>query len=127
MSRVLWANIEASLFPASILFAPVKLIAVENTIDGKVLPLDYLLSVSELATEHDLKIHIDGARIFNAAVALGCPVSKIASYCDTLSNPGHSGHRIRNKPATHSGLNRPPNPVHSGQLVDKTDRPLWVI
>ena len=79
------ANIEASLFPASILFAPVKLIAVENTIDGKVLPLDYLLSVSELATEHDLKIHIDGARIFNAAVALGCPVSKIASYCDTLS------------------------------------------
>lgn len=78
-------DIKSSLFPASILFAPVRLIAVENTIDGKVLPLDYLSSVLELATEHSLKIHMDGARIFNAAVALGCPVSKIASYCDTLS------------------------------------------
>jgi len=78
-------DIKASLFPASILFAPVRLIAVENTIDGMVLPLNYLLSVSELAMEHDLNIHMDGARIFNAAAALGCPVSKIASYCDTLS------------------------------------------
>ncbi len=78
-------DIEASLFPASILFAPVRLITVENTIDGKVLPLDYLLRVSELATERDLNIHMDGARIFDAATALGCPVSKIASYCDTLS------------------------------------------
>lgn len=78
-------DIEASLFPASILFAPVRLIAVENTIDGMVLPLDYLSCVLELATDHNLRIHMDGARIFNAAAALGCPVSKIASYCDTLS------------------------------------------
>ncbi len=78
-------DIKASLFPASILFAPARLIAVENTIDGMVLPLDYLSSVLELATEHNLRIHMDGARIFNAAAALGCPVSKIASYCDTLS------------------------------------------
>ncbi|WP_299084909.1 low-specificity L-threonine aldolase [uncultured Ruegeria sp.] len=78
-------DIGSSLFPASILFAPVRLIAVENTIDGKVLPLDYLNSVSELATERDLKIHMDGARIFNAASALACPVSTIACYCDTLS------------------------------------------
>ncbi|MCG7521502.1 low-specificity L-threonine aldolase [Ruegeria sp. Ofav3-42] len=78
-------DIKASLFPASILFAPVRLIAVENTIDGKVLPLDYLRSVLQLAAEHDLRIHMDGARIFNAAATLGCLVSKIASYCDTLS------------------------------------------
>ncbi|MDX8355829.1 low-specificity L-threonine aldolase, partial [Cognatiyoonia sp. IB215182] len=78
-------DMEASLFPASILFAPVQLIAVENTIDGMVLPLDYLSSVSDLATQKGLKIHIDGARIFNAAAALGCPVSEIANYCDTLS------------------------------------------
>ncbi len=78
-------DVEASLFPPSILFAPARLIAVENTIEGKVLPLDYLRSVLALATEHDLKVHMDGARIFNAAAALGCRVSQIASYCDTLS------------------------------------------
>jgi len=78
-------DIKASLFPASILFAPVRLIALENTIEGKVLSFDYLTSVSELAAEHSLKIHMDGARIFNAAVALDCPVSEIASHCDTLS------------------------------------------
>lgn len=78
-------DIEASLFPTSIWFAPVRLIAVENTIDGKALTLDYLNSVSELAQEHALKIHMDGARIFNAAVSLRHPVSKIAGYCDTVS------------------------------------------
>lgn len=78
-------DIKASLFPISILFAPVRLIAVENTIDGMVLPLDYLKSIAVLAKEHSLKIHMDGARVFNAAAALGCPVSKIASFCDTLS------------------------------------------
>ena len=78
-------DIKASLFPASVLFAPVRLIAVENTIDGKVLPLDYLSSLLDLATERDLKVHIDGARIFNAATALDCRVSEIASFCDSLS------------------------------------------
>ncbi|ERN42063.1 Threonine aldolase [Rubidibacter lacunae KORDI 51-2] len=78
-------DIKASLFPASILFAPVRLIAVENTIDGMVLPLDYLKDVADLATEHGLQVHTDGARIFNAAAAIGCPVSNIACFSNTVS------------------------------------------
>lgn len=77
--------ISAALFPPSILFAPVRLITLENTIDGKVLPLDYLCNVADFTSERGLKIHIDGARIFNAATALGCDVRDIARYCDTLS------------------------------------------
>lgn len=78
-------DIEASLFPASILFAPVRLIALENTIEGKVLPLDYLRDVAALANQRGLPVHLDGARIFNAASALGCPVSDIAHHSDTIS------------------------------------------
>jgi threonine aldolase len=78
-------DVEASVFPPSILFAPVRLIAIENTMDGLVLPLAYLKDISNLAAAHALKVHMDGARIFNAAVALNCPVPEIASYCDTIS------------------------------------------
>ncbi len=42
----------------------------ENTTGGKVLPLDYMQDVQQLAKRHNLFAHIDGARIFNAAVAL---------------------------------------------------------
>ncbi len=78
-------DIEASLLPTSILFAPVRLIAIENTIHGRVLPLRYLQDLAELAKSRGLQVHMDGARVFNAAMALGCPVSSIAEACDTVS------------------------------------------
>ncbi|GHG75760.1 threonine aldolase [Alishewanella longhuensis] len=51
-------------------FARTRLIVIENTVGGKVLPLSYMQQVATLAKQHNLQCHIDGARLFNAAVAL---------------------------------------------------------
>uniref|UniRef100_A0A0K0CUJ8 Beta_elim_lyase domain-containing protein n=1 Tax=Angiostrongylus cantonensis TaxID=6313 RepID=A0A0K0CUJ8_ANGCA len=64
-----------------------RLICLENTHNyagGRVLPLEYLRSVRELASRHNLSIHLDGARIYNASVALNVKVSEIAQYADSV-------------------------------------------
>ena len=63
--------IEAAIKPDDPHFARTRLICMENTTGGKVLPMDYLKSVRELATSRGLATHLDGARLFNAAVELG--------------------------------------------------------
>lgn len=78
-------DIKRALYPASILFAPVRMIALENTFNGQVLSLDCLAEVSALARERELTMHLDGARVFNAACALGVEVSEIAQHFDTVS------------------------------------------
>lgn len=65
-----------------------RLIALENThnrCDGAPLTPAYLSSVYELAKSHGIKVHTDGARVFNAAVALGIPVSELTRATDTVS------------------------------------------
>ena len=54
-----------------------------NSAGGAVLPLDYLGRLQTLVGEKGIPLHIDGARIFNAAVALGVPVADIAGLCDS--------------------------------------------
>lgn len=55
-----------------------------NAAGGAVLPADYLASVRSFADEHRLWFHLDGARIFNAAVALGVPVAEVARDADSV-------------------------------------------
>jgi threonine aldolase len=65
-----------------------KLIALENTHNrcgGTVLPVSYMQQVRELADTHNLKVHLDGARVFNAAVALGVDVKTIAQHADSVT------------------------------------------
>ncbi len=65
-----------------------RLVALENTHNrcgGVVLNADYIKAVSKLAHENHLKLHIDGARIFNAAIALGKPASTLAAPADSLT------------------------------------------
>ncbi len=62
-----------------------KLICVENTYNGTVLPLEYMEKVYAIAKQHGIPVHLDGARIFNAATALNVEVSEIAQYADTVS------------------------------------------
>jgi threonine aldolase len=65
-----------------------RLICLENTHNrcgGAVLPPEYMAQVRELANGHDLKIHLDGARIFNAAIAQGVSVSALARDADSVS------------------------------------------
>ena len=64
------------------------LICVENTHNrcgGAVLSEEDLSSVRAIADEHGLPVHMDGARIFNAATALGVPVSRVAAYADSIT------------------------------------------
>jgi len=55
-----------------------------NRAGGAVLPLAHMKSVYALAHEHGVPVHTDGARLFNAAVALGVPPAEIAQYSDTV-------------------------------------------
>ncbi len=64
--------------------AAVCLETTHNEAGGRVLPLAYLDEVAGLCSKHHLKVHIDGARVFNAAVALDVPVQVIADRADSL-------------------------------------------
>jgi threonine aldolase len=65
--------------------AVTRLLCLENTQGGRVLPLDYLDKAKRCARSHGLALHLDGARVFNAAVALQVPVAEIASRFDSVS------------------------------------------
>lgn len=71
--------------PKDFHFAKTRLLCLENTQEGKVLPLSYLAKASALAKQNLLSIHLDGARVFNAAVKLKVPVFEIARQFDTVS------------------------------------------
>jgi threonine aldolase len=64
------ADIAAAIKPDDPHFARSRLIVIENTVGGKVLPLSYMREVAALAKDKGLACHIDGARLMNAAVAL---------------------------------------------------------
>ncbi|GFO60879.1 threonine aldolase [Geomonas silvestris] len=65
--------------------AVTRLLCLENTQGGRVLPLPYLAEAERCARSHGLSLHLDGARIFNAAVHQGVPVTEIAKHFDTVS------------------------------------------
>lgn len=77
--------IKANIKPIDDHHTRTKLLSLENTIGGKVLPLSYLASAQALAFEHGLRIHLDGARVFNAAVKLDVDVNEILQYFDSVS------------------------------------------
>ena len=67
---------------------PTRLVCVENTTNaggGRAYPLDQLQRVSGWARENGLKVHMDGARLFNAIVARGYTAKDIGACCDTIS------------------------------------------
>jgi threonine aldolase len=85
------ADIEAAIKPDDPHFARTRLLALENTLGGKLMPQAYLEQASALARKRGLATHLDGARLFNAAVAqaAGGPAlieaRKIAGLFDTVS------------------------------------------
>jgi threonine aldolase len=66
-------------------FARTRLLCLENTQHGRVQSLDYLKSAQQFAKEQGLQIHLDGARMANAAVALGVDLKSIGGCFDTVS------------------------------------------
>ncbi len=87
------ADIEAAIKPDDAHFARTRLLALENTLGGKLLPLDYVQQATALAKKHGLNRHLDGARLFNAAVAQATQTGgdartearRIASNFDSVS------------------------------------------
>jgi threonine aldolase len=78
-------DIEAAIKPDDSHFARTRLIALENTIGGRVLPAGYAAAARELADAHHLAMHLDGARLWNAAVKRGVPPRAIAQDFDSVS------------------------------------------
>ena len=81
-------DIESAIKPDDYHFPITKLISVENTHNatgGKPLTPSYMSEVKSLAKKHNLKIHVDGARLFNAAIALETPVNELVQDAETVS------------------------------------------
>lgn len=78
-------KIEAAIKQDDFHFARTRLLALENTMQGKVLPQAYLQAARELTTRRGLALHLDGARLYNAAVKLGVPAREITQYFDSVS------------------------------------------
>jgi len=78
-------EVEAAIKPDDAHFAITKLLALENTIGGKVLSRAYMADAIALARRRKLSTHLDGARIFNASVKLGMPVKDLCAGFDTVS------------------------------------------
>jgi len=80
------AEVEAAIKPDDPHFARTRLLALENTITGRVLPRSYLEQAVALARRKNLSIHLDGARVFNAASALDMKVKDLCAGFDSASS-----------------------------------------
>jgi threonine aldolase len=82
---LLLADIEAAIKPDDEHFARTRLLCLENTWNGQVLPQAYLDEATALAQRRGLLTHLDGARLFNAVVASGTPVARLVRGFDSVS------------------------------------------
>jgi len=80
-----FAKLAAAIKPLDVHFARTTLLSLENTINGKVLPLSYLQQAREFVDQHGLKLHLDGARVYNAAVAQQVDIKKISCHFDSMT------------------------------------------
>jgi threonine aldolase len=79
-------EVESQIKPDDPHFPRTRLLALENTITGRVLPRPYLEQAVGLARRKGLAIHLDGARVFNAATALGTNVKDLCAGFDSVSS-----------------------------------------
>lgn len=77
--------VERAIKPDDPHYARSRLLCLENTWHGRPLPLDYLAAARALCDRRGLAFHLDGARLYNAAAALGVPVRRIAAHFDSVS------------------------------------------
>ncbi|WEM45904.1 low-specificity L-threonine aldolase (plasmid) [Photobacterium sp. DA100] len=80
-----FAKLAAAIKPDDAHFARTRLLSLENTINGKVLPLSYMAEAREFVNKHNLKLHLDGARVYNAATALNVDIKQISQYFDSMT------------------------------------------
>ncbi|QQR37490.1 low-specificity L-threonine aldolase [Devosia oryziradicis] len=105
-------DIEKAIKPDDHHYARTRVIALENTFGGRILPIDYMGQVADIARRHGLGLHLDGARAFNACVALGTDIKTFTAPFDSVSI------------CLSKGLGAPVGSVLSGRqdLIDKARR-----
>ncbi|MBB3168568.1 low-specificity L-threonine aldolase [Simiduia aestuariiviva] len=79
------AKLECAVKPDDSHFARTRLISLENTIGGKVLPANYVHEIRAFTDRHRLQLHLDGARAYNAAVAMGVDIAELAKPFDSMT------------------------------------------
>jgi threonine aldolase len=82
------AQMQAALRPSDVHFPRTRLVCIENTHNrggGKVWPLDAIGEVAAAARKHNLQLHLDGARLWNASIAAGIPEREYAAPFDSVS------------------------------------------
>jgi threonine aldolase len=77
--------VQRAIKPDDAHFARTRLLCLEDTWHGRPLPLDYLAEARALCDRHGLGLHLDGARLYNAAVADGVPARAITRHFDSVS------------------------------------------
>ena len=65
--------------------APTKLISLENTLHGMLFPIEEIAKISKFCKNNDVKLHLDGARLWNASIATGISLKEYCSYFDSVS------------------------------------------
>ncbi|MDP7145981.1 MAG: low-specificity L-threonine aldolase [Pseudomonadales bacterium] len=78
-------RVRQAIKPRDFHFARTRLLCLENTQSGKVLSLDYTRRAAEFARRQELRLHLDGARVFNAAIQQQVPVERVVSPFDSVS------------------------------------------
>ncbi len=81
-------EVAGKLRPDNVHFPPTRLIVLENTVNrgaGKIWSIERIAEIADFAHEHGLLMHLDGARLWNAAVATGIPEAGYAKYFDSVS------------------------------------------
>ncbi|MBD9654397.1 MULTISPECIES: low-specificity L-threonine aldolase [unclassified Pseudomonas] len=79
------ARVEAAIKQDDFHFARTRLLALENTMQGKVLPMEYLADARAFTHDKGLALHLDGARLYNAVVRLGVEAREITRHFDSVS------------------------------------------
>lgn len=65
--------------------APTKLISLENTLHGIIMPIEEIAKISEFCKSKNIKLHLDGARLWNASIETGISIKEYCSYFDSVS------------------------------------------
>ena len=78
-------KLAAAIKPDDHHFAKTRLLSLENTINGKVIALDYMAKARQFVDKHKLSLHLDGARVYNAATALNVDIIEIVKHFDSVS------------------------------------------
>ncbi|WP_371190279.1 low-specificity L-threonine aldolase [Thalassotalea ponticola] len=78
-------ELENAIKPKDVHYARTKLICLENTHGGRSLPPGYTAAVRDIANNYNLRMHLDGARLFNAAVDTKCSAAQLAADFDSVS------------------------------------------